>query len=69
MVLDGSSAKTENMAISEKIRNYFLDLIKPLATTQFLEEMLSKFKEEIVSKFEEKLEQQTNRIDKLEAKL
>ena len=69
MVLTCSSAKTENMAISEKIRNYFSDLIKPLATNQSLEEMFSKLKEEIVSKFEEKLEQQMNQIDKLERNL
>ena len=69
MVLTGSSAKTENMAISEEIRNYFSDIIKPLATNQFLEEMFSKLKEEIVSKFEQKLEQLMNRIDKFEGKL
>ena len=57
------------MAISEEIRNYFSDLIKPLATNQSLEEMFSKLKEEIMSKFEEKLEQQMNQIDKLEEKL
>ena len=51
MVLTRSSAKTENMAISEEIRNYFLDFIKPLATNQSLEEMFSRLKEEIVSKF------------------
>ena len=69
MVLNRSSAKTESMAITEEIRNYFSDLIKPLATNQSLEEMFSKLKEEIVSKFEEKLEQQMNQIDKLEGKL
>ena len=62
MVLARSSAKSENMAISEEIRSYFSDLIKPLATNQSFEEMFSKLKEEIVSKFEEKLEQQMNRI-------
>ena len=65
MVLAHSSAKTENMAISEEIRNYFSDLIKPLATNQSLEEIFSKLKEEIVSKFEEKLEQQMNQIENL----
>ena len=69
MVLICSSAKTENMAISEEIRNYFSDLIKPLATNQSLEEMFLKLKEEIMSKFEEKLEQQMNQIDRLEGKL
>ena len=56
------------MAISEEIRNYFSDLIKPLATNQSLEEMFAKLKKEIMSKFE-KLEQQMNQIDKLEGNL
>ena len=47
MVLSRSSAKAENMAISEEIRNYFSDVIKPLAANQSLEEMFSKLKEEI----------------------
>ena len=66
IVLTLSSAKTENMAISEEIRNYFS--IKPLATNQSLEEMFSKLNEEITSKFEEELEQM-NQTDKLEGKL
>ena len=68
MVLTRSSVKSENMAISEEIRNYFSDLIKPLATNQSLEEMFAKLKKEIMSKFE-KLEQQMNQIDKLEGNL
>ena len=60
MVLTRSSAKTENMATSEEIRNYFSDLIKPFTINQSLKEMFSKLKEEIMSKFEEKLEQQMN---------
>ena len=69
MILTRSSAKTENMVMSEEIRNYFSDIIKPLATNQFIEEMFSKLKEEIVSKFEQKFEQLMNRIDKLEGEL
>ena len=69
MVLTRSSAKTENIAILEEIRNYLSDLIKLLVTNQSLEEMSSKLKEGIVSKFGEKLEQQINRIDKLEGEL
>ena len=68
IVLTLSSAKTENMAISEEIRNYFSDLIKPLAINQSLEEMFSKLNKEITSKFEEELEQM-NQTDKLEGKL
>ena len=71
MVIIHSSTKTENMAISEEIHKCFSDLIKPLATNQSLGggEMFSKFKKEIVSRLEEKLEQQMNRIGKLEGKL
>ena len=69
MVLTCPSAITENMAISEEIRDYFSGLIKPLATNQSLEEMFLKLKEEVMSKFEEKLEKQMNQIDKLEEKL
>ena len=68
MILAHSSAKTENMTISEEICNYFSDQIKLLATNQSLEEMFSKLKGEIVSKFEEKLEQQINKIEKLKGK-
>ena len=44
MVLTPSSAKIENMAISEETCNDFSDLIKPLSTNQSLEEMFSKLK-------------------------
>ena len=69
MVLTRLSAKTESMAISEKIRNYFSDLIKPLPINQSLDKMFLKLKEEVLSKFEEKLEQEINWIDKLEGKV
>ena len=69
MVSTHPSAKTENIAISEEIRNYFSDLIKPLAANKSLEEILSKLNKEIMSKFEEKFKLQINRIEKLEAKL
>ena len=69
MALTSPSTKIENMAISEEICNYFSDLIKLFALTQSLEEIFFKLKELMVSKFEEKLEQQINRIDKLQDKL
>ena len=69
MVSTHPSAKTENIAISEEIRNYFSDLIKPLVANKSLEEILSKLNKEIMSKFEEKFKLQINRIEKLEAKL
>ena len=36
MALTRSSAKTENMVMSEEIRNYFSDIIKPLANKSIL---------------------------------
>ena len=56
MLLTRSSAKTENMAISEEIRNYFSD--------QSLDEIFSELKEEIVSKFKDKLCRELLRLNK-----
>ena len=53
MVLTRSPSKTKTIAISEEIRNYFSDPIKPLETTQTLEETFSL---------------QKNRLDQLEIK-
>ena len=50
-----SSARTENMAISEKIHIYFSNLIKSLVTNESLEELFSKPKKVIVSKLKENL--------------
>ena len=69
LVLTHSSAKAENVAISEEIRNYVSDLIKLSEANQSLEKMFSKLKEEILSKFEKKIEQQMNQIDNIEGKL
>ena len=69
MVVTHLSGKAENMAGSEEIRNYLSDVMKPLATYQWLEKMLSKLKEKIMSKSEEKFEQQKYHMDKLEKKL
>ena len=42
------------MVVSKGISDYFTKLVKPLVTTQGLEEMFGKFKEEIIERFEEK---------------
>ena len=47
------SAKSECMSdISEEIRKYFSELIKPLATNTSLREIFDKMKEEVISKFD-----------------
>ena len=47
------SAKSGSMSdISEEIRKYFSEFIKPLATHTSLREIFDKMKEEVISKFD-----------------
>ena len=69
MVVTRSSAKITNMSASQEIREYFSELVKPLATNGVLEDMFKKLKEEIISKFEEKFDEQNRKIDELEGKI
>ena len=38
MVVTRSSAKTTNMSVSQEIREYFSELVKPLVTNEILED-------------------------------
>ena len=69
MVVTRSSAKITNMSVSQEIREYFSELVKPLATNEILEDVFKKLKEKIVSKFEEKCDEQNRKIDELGGKL
>ena len=69
MVVTRSSAKITNISVSQEIREYFSELVKPLATNEILEDMFKKLKEEIISKFEEKFNEQNRKIDELEGKI
>ena len=70
MVVTRSSAKSESMSdISEEIRKYFSELIKPLATNTSLKEMFDKMKEEVISKFESKISEQNDKIYELESRV
>ena len=70
MVVTRSSAKITNMSVSQEIREYFSELVKPLVTNEILEsDMFKKLKEEIISKFEEKFDEQNRKIDELEGKI
>ena len=63
MVVARSSAKSESTSdISEEIRKYFSELIKPLARNAILKEMFDKMKEEVISKFELKISEQNDKI-------
>ena len=69
MLVTRSSAKITNMSVSQEIREYFSELVKPLTTNEALEDMFKKFKEEIISKFEQKFDEQNRKIDELEGKI
>ena len=69
MVVTRSSAKITNMSVSQEIREYFSELVKPLATNEILEDVFKKLKEKIISKFEEKCDEQNRKIDELGGKL
>ena len=64
------SAKSECMSdISEEIRKYFSELIKPLATNTSLREIFDKMKEEVISKFDWKISEQNDKIYERESRV
>ena len=70
MVVTRSSAKSESRSdISEEIRKYFSELIKPVATNTSLKEMFDKMKEEVISKFESEISEQNDKIYELESRV
>ena len=69
MAVTRPSAKTTNISVSQEIREYFSELVKPLATNVILEDMFKELKKEIISKFEEKFDEQNRKIDELEGKI
>ena len=70
MVATRSSVKSESMSgVSKEIRDYFSELIKPLATNTGIKEMFDKLKEEILSKFETKIKEQDGKIHELESRV
>ena len=56
------------MEVSKEITDYFNNLIEPLATKNFIEEMFGKFKQEIID-LNKKLSVQNEKINELEAKV
>ena len=57
------------MSVSQELRDYFSELIDPLATNECLEQILQKLKEELVTKFEERFIEQDRKIDELEERV
>ena len=69
VIITRSKSSGVNMSITAEVREYFENLIKPLATNQSLEELPCKFKEGIISKFEGKSREQNLKIQELESKI
>ena len=55
--------------ISEEIRKYFSEFIKPLATHTSLREIFDKMKEEVISKFDQKISEQNDKIYEPESRI
>ena len=49
------------MSASQEFRDYFSDLVQPLATNVFLEQMFQKLKEETITKFKERFIKQNKK--------
>ena len=62
MVVTRSSAKITNMSVSQEIREYFSELVKPLATNEILEDVFKNLEEKIISKFEVKCDEQIGKL-------
>ena len=69
MVQTRSGSASTGMAISTDIQEYFANLIEPLSTKDGLKKMFEEFKTEVLEKMEKKLEEQEERIVKLESSL
>ena len=69
MVVSRSSAKTTNMYVSQEIRDYISELVKPLATNNILEDIFKKLKEEIIFKLKENLIIKIEKLMSLRGKL
>ena len=54
VTVTGSYARSGKIFVSQELRDYFSELIQPLAANECLEQMFQKLKEEIVTKFEER---------------
>ena len=69
VIITRSNSSGLNMSITAEVREQFDNLIKPLVTNKFLEELLYKFKEGIISKSENQLREQNLKIQELQSKI
>ena len=57
------------MSITDEIKEYFSSLLAPLANQEAINEMFDNFKKAVLSKLEQRIEEQNERIEKLESTL
>ena len=62
-------SRSSSMAITDELKDYFENLVKPLVTNAYMEQILGKFKSEVVTKLEEIGTEHENRITCLESTL
>ena len=68
MVTTSHSKSILTMSIAVKVCDYFENLIKPMVTHKFLENLLGAFLEKIVKRLDEKLDKQNSKITELQSK-
>ena len=54
VIVTRSYERSEKMPVLQEFRDYFSELIQPLATKVCLDQLFQKLKEEIITKFEKK---------------
>ena len=67
-----SSVKANEMAVTKEIKDYFTQLVEPLATNDGINEMFSKFQKDVlskISKLETKISEQDEKISVLESSI
>ena len=57
------------MSVLQELRDYFSELIQPLATNECSEQMFQKLKEEMATKFKERFIEKNKKIDELQERV
>ena len=63
------NTRSQTMSLNNEIKEYFAELIKPLATSESIEKLLAQFEEKITQKLNIKIAEQSVKIEELESTL
>ena len=61
--------RSRGMVINDEIKDYITNLMEPLATNDINANLFDKFKEELILNLEKRINDQNNKIEKLESNL